>query len=183
LGRHGFANLRSFMMKKLSVLLGTFLSCCVIGCSADPKDELVAKTIAGLKQATTDIEHVSDTLTSATADAKKSGKPLAIAKVATATEQAGEIKKIAMFLQTKKAETEVYKDQMTKEQREALNTKYKADFQRAMADLDTAERKLDAALKDAEVVADGDGKQALEKLREKLKEGQDEFEVLTKRQT
>jgi hypothetical protein len=171
------------MMKKLSVLLGTLLSCCVIGCSADPRDEIVAKTIAGLKQATTDIEQVSNTLTTATAEAKKAGKPLAIAKVATATEQAGEIKKIAIFLQNKKAETEGYKDQMTKEQREALSNKYKADFQRAMADLDTAERKLDAALKDAELVADSDGKQALEKLREKLKEGQDEFEVLNKRQS
>jgi hypothetical protein len=171
------------MMKKLSVLLGTLLSCCVIGCGQDPNDKLVADTIAQLKNATSKIEEVSSTLTAATADAKKSGKPLAIARVATATEQAGELKVPALVLQRIKAETEVRKDSLTKDQREVLANKYKGDFQRSLADLDAAQKKLDAALKEAEPVADGDGKQALEKLREKLKESQDEYEVLNKRQT
>jgi hypothetical protein len=170
-------------MKKLCVLLGTLLSCSVVGCSADPNDLLVGDTIAQLKLATSHIEQVANTLTTATAEAKKTGKPLAIAKIATATEQAGELKKPALMLQRIKAETEIRKDNISTAQKEALATKHKADFQRAMADLDAAEKKLDAALKDAEPVADGDGKQALEKLREKLKEGQDEFEVLNKRQT
>jgi hypothetical protein len=171
------------MMKKLSVLLGTLLCFSVVGCSADPNDMLVAQTIGSLKQATSHIEQVTTTLTTATAEAKKAGKPLALAKIATATEQAGQLKDPALMLQRIKAETEVRKDNITKEQKEVLANKHKADFQRAMADLDAAEKKLEAALKDAEPVADADGKLALEKLREKLKEGQDEFEVLNKRQT
>jgi hypothetical protein len=171
------------MMKKLSVLLGTLFCCSVVGCSADVNDLLVAETIGALKQATSHIEQVTNTLTAATAEAKKAGKPLAIAKIATATEDAGQLKKPALVLQQLKAQMEVRKDNITKQQMEALANKHKAEIQRSMADLDAARKKLDAALNDAEPAADADGKLALEKLREKLKEGLDEFEVLNKRQT
>ena len=170
-------------MKKLAVLLGTFLACGVVGCSADPNDIIMSETIAALRDTTNQIEQLSSALTAETAEAKKTGKPLSIVKIKKATEDAGDLKKPALRLQRVKAEIEIRKDNMTKDQREALASKYKADFQRAMADLDAAERKLDAALKAAEPAADSDGKVALDNLREKLKESQDEFEVLNKRQT
>jgi hypothetical protein len=152
----------------------------VAGCSTDPNEELVSSLIATVNGTTSEIERVTKTLTDATSDAKTNSKPLAVERVNTATEQAAELKKRATFLQRIKAEIEIRKDSVTKEDREALASKHGGALRKALADLDGAEKKLEDALRKADDVADQSGKDALRKLRDKLQEYQSEFDVLNK---
>jgi hypothetical protein len=179
---------RSLAMRSVYVLVGTFCAMTLVGCSEDPNDAWIAETISTLKGTTSVIEQVSKTVGDALAQAKRDGKPLALEKIAKATEESGELKKRAEKLQKIKAEAEYRKDNITKEQRDDYAIKHKGAFQASMVELDSAQKKLDTVLREAEVyasegaMANAESKGALEKLREKLKEGQDEFEVLTKRQ-
>jgi hypothetical protein len=181
-------SLRSLVMKKWIVLLGTFLlSCMCVGCSQDPNDELVARTIAQLNATTGFFEQVAKTVNEAGQDYKNNNKAQALVKIQKAITEAGQFKTPAAELQQIKARTEIRKDNISTAEKETLDSKYKAPFMSALAELDTAQKKLTDALKKTERAADEandmDGKNSLELLRQKLKEAQDEFEVFTKRQT
>ena len=171
------------MRKVFVLILGTLFVCTLVGCGTDPNEKSVANTISCLTSTSDVIKQVTKTLNDGVSEAKKNNKPLAKDKVNKATEEAAKLKEWATALQNIKAEIEMRKEGVTKEQKEELAKKHKAAFQQALADLDDAQKKLETALKDADAVADAEGKAALEVLRGKLKEGQDEFEVLTKRQT
>jgi hypothetical protein len=172
-------------MRVLSVLVCTFCLCFVGGCSEDITEARISRTIAIMKDATQTIEQVTRTLKDAAAQAKKDGKAMPLDKIAVATEELGELKKKARELQNLKANVEGAREVLTKEQRDEYAAKNKNNFQQALADLEAAQRALDGAIAEAEIASasDPDAKGAMTKLREKLKEGQDEFEVLTKRQT
>jgi predicted nucleic acid-binding Zn-ribbon protein len=180
-----FANLRSFAMRKIHVLLGTLLVCAVAGCSDDPNDILISHTISVLRGTTTDVEQVTKTLGDAVTTAKKESKPLDLIKINKAIQEAGGLKKKAQELQNLKAQTDVRKDNISAAQKEEFANKYKAPFQKALQDLDAAQKNLEVTMREAETVAapDPETKSALEKLRDALKEAQNEFEVLTKRQS
>jgi hypothetical protein len=172
-------------MRKLYVLLGTLLTFAVAGCGEDANDSIIAGTISILDGTTSQIEQITKTLNDAVNEAKKETKPLDLAKIKTATQNAIELKKKAETLQRYKAEIDVRKDGLTPEQREEYATKYKAAFQQKLQNLDTAQKNLDVALREADAVAasNSESKAALEQLRDALKESQNEFEVLTKRQS
>jgi hypothetical protein len=180
-------SLRSLVMKKWRVLFGTLLSCFCVGCSQDPNDQLVAETIAQLNATTGFFEQVAKTVNEAGQDYKNNNKPQALVKIQRAITEAGQFKTPAAQLQRIKALTEIRKDNISTAEKESLDSKYKAAFMSALAELDTSQKKLTDALKKTEKAADEandqDGKNSLELLRQKLKEGQDEFEVFTKRQT
>jgi hypothetical protein len=169
-------------MRKLSVLLCTFAVFGLAGCADDANDQLVARTISTLSSTTSTVEQITKTLNDGVAKAKQENKPLDKNALIEATKKADDLKKIAGELQRIKADTEVVKDSITTEQKVALAKKHKQNFVQALSDLDAAQRKLDAALKDAEAVTAAEDKPVMEKLREKLTEAQQEFEVLTKRQ-
>jgi DNA repair exonuclease SbcCD ATPase subunit len=172
-------------MRKLYVLLGTLLICTVAGCGDDTNDNIIAGTISILDGTTSQIEQITKTVKDTVDQAKKDSKPLDIAKIATATQNATELKKKAEALQRFKAEIDVRKDSLTADQREENAKKHKAAFQQKLQNLDTAQKNLDTALREADAVAatNNESKAALEKLRDALKEAQNEFEVLTKRQS
>jgi hypothetical protein len=175
-------------MRKLYVLLSTLLVCAFVGCSDDPNEYWITQTISNLRGVTGDIEQVTKTLNDSVADAKKNPPDYKAAyiKIARATTEAGQLKGKAEILQRIKAQTEGRKEAITKEQREEYRNKHKGDFQSALANLDAAQKKLDKALQEADREVgekDNECKGGLEKLRQKLKESQDEFEVLTRRQT
>jgi len=170
-------------MRKLYVLLGTLLACVVVGCGDDPNDKVIAETISTLRNTTSDIEHVSKTINDAVNQAKNSKKPLDIAEIDKATKEAAGLKKKAQDLQNEKAWMDVRKDNITAEQREEYANRYKVDIGKALQGLDAAQKNLELALREADSVADSDGKSSLQKLRETLQEAQNEFEVLTKRQS
>ena|SRR5437660_967800 len=170
-------------MRKCYVLLCTLFASVLAGCGADPNDELVARTISILTGTTQVVEQVTKTLNDAVSEAKTQNKALSKDKVNKATEESAQLKRLALELQDTKARIEIRKEGVTKEQKDALAKKHKAAFQQALVELDAAQKKLDGALRAADAVADADGKTSLEQLRAKLKEGQDEFEVLTKRQS
>jgi hypothetical protein len=170
-------------MRKLYVLFGTLLVCAVAGCSEDLNEELVKNTVQILDNTTSDLEQVTKTLNSAVTEAKSSNKPLDIAKIARANQEAGGLKNKARELQDRKARMDVRKDNVTTAEREDYAAKFKPAMAKALQRLDAAEKNLDVALREADAVADNDGKSSLEKLRDTLKEAQNEFEVLTKRQS
>jgi hypothetical protein len=173
------------LMRWLSVLACTLCIGFVGGCSDDVTELRISKTIAILKDTTRTIEQVTKTLTDAAAQAKKDGKPMPLDKIAAATEEAGKLKSNARELQNLKAAIEGAREIITKEQRDEYAARNKNSVQEALAELEAAQRALEVALNSADAAATGDpdARGAMEKLREKLKEGQDEFEVLTKRQT
>jgi hypothetical protein len=172
-------------MRKLYVLLGTLLTCTVVGCGEDANDSVIAGTISILDGTTSHIEQITKIVNDAVSQAKKDSQPLDIAKIATATQIATELKKKAQDLQSAKARIDVSKDGLTPEQREDYAKRYKAAFQQKLQNLDAAQKNLEVALREADAVAatNSESKAALEKLRDALKESQNEFEVLTKRQS
>jgi hypothetical protein len=170
-------------MRKLYVLLGTLVICGASGCSEDLNEAYVAGTINVLKRTTSDVEQVTKTISEATTQAKNSNKPLDIAKVARATQEAASLKKQAQELQNLKARMDVRKDGVTASAREEYAANHKGDVQQSLQALDIAQKNLEVALRDADAVADNDGKSALEKLREAIKEARNEFEMVTKRQS
>jgi len=154
------------------------------GCSEDPNTRLIAGTISTLQESTALFEQIAKTMNDAASQAESAGKPLALDKVEKALADADVLKQKAKILQNIKAEAERRKDNITADQRDEYSKKYRGDFQKAVADVDAAQLKLDVALRRAETVADDGGKRFLsEKLGKKLKDIQDEFEVLTKRQS
>jgi DNA repair exonuclease SbcCD ATPase subunit len=171
-------------MRKLLVLLGALLTCTIAGCGEDTNDTIIAGTISILDGTTSQIDQITKTLNDAV-DQAKDGKPLDIAKIATATQNAVELKKKAEALQRYKAEIDVRKDSLTADQREEYARKHKAAFQQKLQSLDTAQKNLEAALRKADAVAapNSESKANLEKLRDALIDAQKEFEVLTKRQS
>jgi predicted nucleic acid-binding Zn-ribbon protein len=171
-------------MRSVLVFLAAVLSITMAGCSSDPNETEIANTIQTLRGTTNSIEAITKTLTEAVAQAKKDGKSLALDKIAQATEETDALKKQAKDLQRWKAATEARKDQITKDQKEDYAQRYKTTFQAAVQELYAAQTKLNTVLSEADVESkDGDSKGGMEKLREKLKECQGEFEVLTKKQS
>jgi len=171
-------------MKKFYVLLGTFASCCLVGCGSDENERLVSDTLAKLSNTTTLIEQIRKTVGDAVTDAKNNKKPLAKAAILKATEEAGQLKGLAEYLQRLKGAADFNKDSITPDQRNELAKKHKKAFQKGLVALDQAQKALDVTMREADAIAesDPDARANLKLLREKLKEGQDEFEVLSKRQ-
>jgi hypothetical protein len=172
-------------MRKLYALLGALLMCAVVGCGEDTNEKIIADTVSILDGTRSDIEQITKTIGDAVSQAKKDGKPLDLTKIEKATQETAAFKKKAEALQRYKAETDVIKDVVTPQQREEFAKKYKSQFQEKLQRLDEAQKSLEAALRDAETVAasNAESKDAVGKLRDALKEAQNEFEVLTKRQS
>jgi hypothetical protein len=177
-------------MRKLYVLLGTFLVGAFIGCAQDPNEEAISKTIATLQDTTRTIDQIATILNTEIEAAKKERDPkkpgMDVTKLLEAKTKAEELKKLATTLQEIKAKTDTMREGVTKEQREALAKKYKDNFQAAANELSTAERKLEEKMKEAEQLATTRGeevKAAMKGLRETLQASQKEFAVLTKKQT
>src|SRR5271166_4092713 len=103
-------------MRKLYVLLGTLLTFTVVGCGEDTNDTIIAGITSILDGTTSQIEQITKTVNDAVSQAKKDNKPLDIAKIATATQNAAELKKKAEALQRYKAEIDVRKDNLTADQ-------------------------------------------------------------------
>ncbi len=179
-------------MRKLYVLLGTFAFCLLAGCADETNDEILTKTISTLSATTTAVEDITKTLNDGVAKAKQDNKPLDKTVIIEATKKADQLKNFAAELQKRKAESDVARDSVTTDQKQALAKKYKDTFLQALRDLDAAERRLDAALKNADAAAAPEDKMTptgltapsslMDNLRFKLEEAQREFEVLTKRQ-
>jgi outer membrane murein-binding lipoprotein Lpp len=170
-------------MRKLLLPLGMLVVCGIAGCSEDPNDGLISTTISRLNQTTQALEEVNKSLKDAVAQAKNTNQPLDLVPIGKATDRASEIKQLAQDLQRIKAQVDVRKESITAEQREEYAKKYKASFQQALQNLDVAQKNLEATLREGDAVANPEGKSALEKLRETIKESLNEFEVLTKRQS
>jgi len=177
-------------MRKLCVLLSTLFMFTCVGCSNDPNDELIVGTIQVLGNTTRTIEQIKTQVADTVEAAKKDGKPLAIEKITLAAGKADELKKMAKQLQDIKAAADVRKENITPEQRPEYASRHKATFQRALQEVDKAQKDLEIALNEAGAynasLTDSEdrakGASALAELRKKVEDGQREFEVLTKRQ-
>ncbi len=152
-------------MRKLFVLLGTFVFFACAGCSEDPNDQIISATIQIANGTTADINIMAKTLSDAVAVAKSDKKPLDPVKIKEAITQAEGLKTKAKALQDNRARSENRRDQITEKQREEYAAKHKSSLATAIADLDTAQKTLDMALRDAEAAADNEGKVLLESLR------------------
>ena len=174
------------------MLFGTLLACAVAGCSDDPNDILISHTISVLRGTTTDVEQVTKTLGDAVTTAKKRASRWTSLRLTKPCQEAGRPQeKRRGYLQQIKAQTELRKESITPEQKEEYSNKHKAFFQNGagrhghgpeeIGHIDARGRCDTEATPDA--VEKAKAIASLGKLREKLKEAEDEFEVLTKRQT
>jgi hypothetical protein len=172
-------------MKLLYVLFGTLLIFTVAGCGEDTNDIIIAGITSILDGTTSQIDQITKTVNDAVTQAKKEDKPLDIAKIATATQMATELKKKAEALQRYKAEIDVRKDNLTPDQRDENKRKHQAALEQKLQNLYTAQNNLHAALLEADAVAasNNESKAALEKLRDALNEAKSEFGLQTKRQS
>jgi hypothetical protein len=171
--------------KKCCVLLGTLFACGLAGCAQDPNEKAVSETISTLQDTAAIVRRISEIVNTEVKTIKNDPKKaMDDTKLADAKKEAEKLKKQAEELKRIKADTDVLRDGLTKEQREALAGKHKAAFQAAASDLGKAERELEAVMLEAEkVAASPNNKKAIEDLREALSNTQKEFAVLTKKQT
>jgi hypothetical protein len=167
----------------MTVLLGALFAFACIGCGDDVHDRILDQIFQVLTNTTRDIDTVAKTLNDAVAQAKNDKKPLDLAKIAEAQKQASELKQKAKDLGKIKDIAENRSEGVTPEQQGKYADNRKSNLIAALVELDAAQKRLDTALREADAVADAEGKAALEKLRDTLKEAQNEFEVLTKRQS
>jgi hypothetical protein len=174
------------MKRTVSILLSAVCACAFVGCAEDRHDKAIAETISAMNGATTVIEQVTKTVGDAVADARKENKPLSVDKIKRADDETKQLKEKSKILQEIKGYMEVNKENITKEQREDYEKKYKGALREAATKLDAAQKKLEATLQDAEKITkdhqDSTGKKALETLRKTLQDHQEDFTVLTKRQ-
>ena len=177
-------------MKPYLVLV-PILACLCVGCGDDQSDLIISKTISTLRDTTSTIEQVKALVNDALSQAKKDNKSLAPEKIVTATEKAGDLKRLAKVLHQLKAATDSRKESLTAEQRKESAKRHKSDFESAMIAIDAAQKELAATLNEADAaaaaIADNSEKAivttALAELKKELKKGQSEFEVLTKTQS
>jgi hypothetical protein len=171
-------------MRKLYVLAGTLFICGLVGCGPDPNDILVSDTIAKLGDTTRSIDGIAKILEDEVGAAKKGGKSMDEKKIAAAKLEAENLAKLAKELQQIKGRTDSIKDNLTSDQRDALSKKYKDQFQSAANGLYTAQKKLEAVLKEAEVLATSPpSKTAMAELKTTIQNSQKEFAVMTKKTT
>jgi len=170
-------------MRKIHVLLGTLFACTVVGCGQDPNDKIISETISAMQETTRSIEVITGLVSGEVETAKKTSKPRDEKKLLEAKAEADKLKEKAVKLQGIKSQTDSIRDVLTKEQKDELAKKHKAPFQQAANDLYNAEKKLEAALKDAKALATTPGvsKTALEDLQKALENSQKEFAVMNKK--
>ena len=79
-------------MRKLSVLLGTFITLTCAGCSEDPNDLIIRQTISITNGTASEINIIAKGLGDAVAQAKSDKKPLDSGKIAEAIKQVADSK-------------------------------------------------------------------------------------------
>ncbi len=162
------------------------LGACLLGaagCGTDEQEVWIKRTLETVDEVTNNLKQVN-TLTreAITASEKTEGKILAESQqIARAVAAAEELKKLGDKLQRLKELTDRLKDKTSVSYREELTKTFRPRLDKKVQDMEKEQRELDVTLAEAEArAAPGGGKAAVAKLRDKLKEGLEAFQVVTK---
>jgi hypothetical protein len=154
----------------------------VVGCASDEQEVRIKQTLATIDEATTNLSQVRKyTREAITASEKTDGKITETSQpIARAVAAAEELRKLGEQLQRLKELTDRLKDKTSASYREELTRTFRPRLEEKVLAMEKEQRELDVVLYEAEQKAAGGGKGMITKLREKLKEGLDSFQVVTK---
>jgi hypothetical protein len=154
----------------------------VVGCGSDEQEVRVKQTLDTIDEVTNNLSQVRKyTREAITASEKTDGKITETSQpIARAITSAEELRKLGEKLQRLKELTDRLKDKTSASYSEELTKTFRPRLEEKVLALEKEQRELDVVLAEAERKAGGGGKGIIGKLREKLKEGRDAFEVVTK---
>jgi hypothetical protein len=161
-------------MKRLAVLLSTFLFCALLsGCSSDAQGDAITNVINQMTSATGDIGNITIEVDKAIAKHERDNSPLDLTEAAKITKKLEETGKNAQKVKIDLVDKVKVID---KDEKDELASRFKGQVNTAFTGLIEASKKLNEALKKAEAI----DSQKTEELRARIREAEAPFQALAR---
>ncbi len=164
-------------MKRTLVLAGAFCLCgLLVGCGTDSREGLIEDTINMVQQAATDVGNIKSRVNEAIKKADEKRTKLDLTDAGKAADQ---LKKLGEEAQKIKRRIELDRASVTEEDKANYADKKKERLASAFSDLLKQRNELNKALTNAEAINQA-AKDAVEKLRERIRDAESPFEALAR---